>query len=225
MNLIIDVVFCIDITSKMELHLDKIKAIVINFENDIRNWFEYCYVKKQIFFKIRIITFGDSSIDKKLALKLSPVFIFTNQNDHDFLELKKYVENIKCIGGFYTSDSLRALSMVLEKEWTHRSSSVDNCRNVVFVFSNTRAISNPKCKFLLIDKIRLLWNESNWRNNIEPIDGIDDCGKRLILFTKEKSPWTDIFNTCEKVILCTDFFGKDISDSYNDIISAVCDSI
>ena len=39
MNLIFDIVFCIDITSKMELYLDEIKSFIFNFENDVKNWF------------------------------------------------------------------------------------------------------------------------------------------------------------------------------------------
>ena len=211
----------------MELYLDDIKSFIFNFENDVKNRFVCNSSKYEFFFKIRIVTFGDSSVDKMLSIKLSPSFCFRDKNDHDFLELKSYVNGIRCLGGFYSSDSLRALSMILQEDWTHRSDNVDSCRNIVFVFSKTCAIRNPEYESLLIEEVKLLWNESNWKDNTEPFNRVDDRGKRLVLYTKVESPWTDIYDSCDKVIFCT--LEKDVynsyNESYNEMLCAIYDNI
>lgn len=190
----IDIVILIDSTNSMDKYLDDIKSFVLRFGNDFINKMESrCHtIVKEL--RIKIVLFRDYATDQERAFRDSGFFVIPQNMD----EFQRFVNTISMFGGngSGTTSALEALALIMRSEWTTKG---DARRHMVFLITNNsaRKLCDP-------ENITSAYYPNNmpenltqlgdmWHGTSERLKGMPgDRGERLILFTPNVPPWTDM---------------------------------
>lgn len=215
-----DVVFCIDGTSSMEGHLDRVKNIVLHFYKDVMN---SCYARKKILkVRARLVLFRDYLCNGDDAMMETDFFEIPKEED-TFRKVLLSIEPKKAGSGL--ANGLEALAYAIKSDWNRNM----RRRQVVVVFSDAPPhkighgsinINYPKGMPSSFDEL------TSWWGNPHKKGFIDNPAKRMIIFAPDAAGWSDISDKWDNVIHFPSEAGKGIDDyDYECIINSIYSDI
>ena len=185
----IDLVFCIDISGSMGSQLDQVKDNIISLYEELESMME-SDEKYITALRARIILFSDIYVDGENALQQTRFYDLPDDGD----ALAEYVQQITLLnGGDEAESGLEALAMAMQSDWGEGDI---NKRDVICLWSDAPAIdlmpdswpdTVPSGLYTSFDEMTEAWNGGE----------MNPAGKRLILFTPERIPWTTIADDWE----------------------------
>lgn len=228
---VIDVVYCIDLTSDMKPISDKIKKAVKEFHDVLqKEMYEKAYRTVREL-RVRVIGFRDIYCDGAEAFEESDGFFGLPGQEEEF---KAFVDRLEFKGGAgHCSSSMEALSKAIQSDWVKAEDDSVRKRHIIVMFTGTQAHplekargypgdnypqDMPKSYIELIDR---------WSGQDLPEGGsafnIDQIGKRLVFFAPEScEPWScvaDDFDNCIPYFVEPDKDGLDtLGNIYGGII-------
>lgn len=220
MTYAVDLVFCIDKTSSMVPLIKRVKENALRFHEDLSARMEE--MNKRIDeLRIRVVAFGDVYADGADWLQESEFFELPAQID----EYNNFVSEIKAWGGGDDPESgMEALALALQSHWTKGG---DRRRHTVVVWTDTSAhkleraaTENPSTYPAdmpkSFDELTDQWDSQE----------IDASARRLILFTPDVYPWSDIAAHWEEVVHFPSKGGDGLGEmDYSSIMNMLAHSI
>lgn len=178
-----DIVYCIDLGSRMSDDLSWIKQLVINSYYYLNNHDWVKNLKDEIRLRIKIISFGDKSI------KESRFFNVYERNTLEQEYLQAHLRNLKSVGTSSACDALEALKRAIKCDWITEKKK----NHIIFVLTKTAFPSIHD----LDDGINALTNEvcEAWYHPNVLESKLSDTwlNKRLLLFAPFANPWTQLY--------------------------------
>ena len=182
----VDIVMCIDCTGSMGDLLDTVKNNALKFYPDLR---ARCEDKgKEISeLRIRTITFRDFECEGNAAIADTGFLNIPSEED----DFKKFVSELRPVGGEEYGNGLEALAMAINSNWTTGG---DKRRHVVVVWSNssTHPLGVGKSNPIYPPKMPTDFEELTdwWEDN--KFGNMSMSTKRLVIFAPNTSAWTEI---------------------------------
>ncbi|MDR1867169.1 MAG: hypothetical protein LBQ77_02745 [Treponema sp.] len=216
----VDIVMCIDATGSMSDLIEKVKANALKFYEDLRNKMDE---KGKIIdtLRVKVIVFRDYYADGDDAMKISSFFNLPADKE----KFDHFVKVITAEGGGDEPESgLEALALAIESDWTKESA---KRRHIIVVWTDAsthqleKKSSKPKNYPLNMAKD---FNELTdwWEGN----DFVNNSAKRLVLFTPDAYPWTDIATHWTNVINHVSPAGEGLSNvAYEEILDIIANSV
>ena len=217
-NYNVDIVMCIDATGSMRSLIEMVKRNAMQFGRDLRTMMERGdsesdpkYIDQ---LRVRVIAFRDYLADGDKAMLMTDFFTLPEQSE-DFSELMEEIHADG--GGDDPEDGLEALGYAIrETDWVR---SGERRRHIIVVWSDEgtheigfgkEAPNYPKNMAKSFAELSSWW---------EMMEG---NAKRLILFTPDKSGWTEIDRNWENTLFYKSEAGKGLEEySYQAILSAI----
>lgn len=205
----VDIVFVVDATEKMQVHIDKIKTTVLNFPHMLTDEFQKC--RRHVnHLRCKVVWFRDFYRDGINALGESRFFSLPQEK----CEYVHFVEDIRARGGCNKAASgLEALTLAMRSDFTQAG---DRRRHIIILFSDSEAyafedharhVEEAIEEGFSLDKYpadmpkTLSEFYGEWSPLASPPGhrGLDFRSKRLVLITSESYPWTELesdFDAC-----------------------------
>jgi von Willebrand factor type A domain len=188
----VDLALCIDATGSMGSIIDRVKAGALAFHDQLM-----AEMKKKDKFvdvlRVRVVAFRDYYVDSIPMLE-SPFFTLPAEQD----AFKSFVSNIKAEGGGDEPENgLEALALAMQSNWTKEGA---KRRHVIVVWTDATAHplekggkpgSYPSSMPKNFDELTDMWEGQNMQGS----------AKRLVLFARESTPWSDIGTNWNQVVL------------------------
>lgn len=214
----VDIVFCIDGTASMST-LKDIKGQAVHLYQDTRYYFEKM-AKPVEQIRARIILFRDFLSDGNHAL-METDFFHLPEETSDF---DRILNNIEVFGGGDDEeDGLEALGLAIQSKWNRQGM---RKRHIIVLWTDaaphelgfgSKGVNYPKKMAGSFDELTKWWMDE---------DMISQTGKRLLLFTPNKSWWNKISHEWNNVLCSETEEHAVISETdYNDIISLIAYSL
>lgn len=217
----VDLVFCIDSTGSMNPVISEVKERAAKFHTDLTTKMEE-KDKKIDKLRLKVLDFKDFYADGPHALKESKFFNIPENNE----DYSKFLSSIKADGGGDEPENgLEALSLAIKSDWTKDG---DRRRHVIVMFSDASAHKleynagakpehYPQDLPANFDELTDLW---------EGQSGMNNSAKRLLLFTRDAYPWTDISNHWSNTIHFASQAGNGLEEiEYDEILNAIASSV
>lgn len=113
------------------------------------------------------------------------------------------VESMSCSRNIYDmSCALKALSCAIQSNWNEPEIGLGSIRRHVIIFFTCGATdrNNSIVQLQEFQSNSIYWLTDLWEHDSSTHNGMSSRGKRLVLFTPQESPWTEIFDNCNYVI-------------------------
>jgi hypothetical protein len=195
----VDIVFCIDVTHSMHTHIERIKSAAIELPQQINMAFQEGGKTIDVL-RVRVIAFRDYNVDS-VPMKSTPFFILPAEH-HAF---ESYISRLHAEGGQEVtsnhldapSSGLEALALAMQSNWTNEGTY--RRRHIIIVWTDTTAhplekggkpASYPTGMPKNFDELTDMWEGQQMQGN----------AKRLVLFARESSPWSDIGTNWEETV-------------------------
>lgn len=216
----VDLVFCIDKTGSMVPLIRRVKKNALKFHEDLTAKMEEMnkHIDK---LRIRVIAFGDVWADGVDWLRVSEFFNLPDQIG----EYENFMAEIEAKGGGDEPENgLEALALALQSDWTREG---DRRRHVVIVWTDTsahtleRAVAEQPSNYPAeipksFDELTDQWDG----------EGIDASARRLILFSPDEYPWSEISEHWEETVHFSSRGGDGLGEmDYNFIMNMLAHSI
>jgi hypothetical protein len=172
--------------------------------------------------RLKVLDFKDFYADGESALKESKFFNIPENNE----AYTSFLSSIRADGGGDEPENgLEALSLAIKSEWTKDG---DRRRHVIVMFSDASAhkleykadskpANYPQDMPANMDELTDLW---------EGQSGMNNSAKRLLLFTRDAYPWTDISNHWSNTIHFASRAGEGLQEiEYEEILNAIASSV
>jgi hypothetical protein len=187
----VDIVLCIDATGSMSPVIGETKKHALGFyESVIAKMNEK--LKKPSQLRVRVIVFRDIFVDGEQWLNESPFFVLPTQTD----EFNGAIRRIEVDGGGDAPESgLEALAIAMKSDWCKSNGKK---RHIIVVCSDDSAhpIERSRGSQFLPENLPENFDQLTdfWMQNM------DKQAKRLLLFTPDAYPWTEIATHWENTI-------------------------
>lgn len=220
----VDIVLCIDSTGSMGPVINDVKSNALRFYQDLSQNMQ-AKGKTIDTLRVRVVEFRDYFADGRNSMKLS-----------DFFELPansaSFATRINAIyadgGGDEPESGLEALALAMRSSW---NSDGDKKRQIIVVWTDASAHDlqqassgrlSPNCSY----PAGIPNNFDDLTDEWEGQELMSMSGKRLIIYSPDSEPWTDIANHWTNTIHYASQAGHGLSDiEYNTIIDAIANSI
>jgi hypothetical protein len=182
----VDIVLCIDATGSMGSIIEEVKKRALSFYTDVK---ERLAEKERVVdtLRLKVVSYRDYYCDGDGAMKESPFFTLPEQ-DGDF---RNFVNGIKADGGGDEPESgMEALAIAINSEWSRKG---ERKRQIIVVWSDASAhpleksgkpAHYPATMPKNFDELTDMWNGQG---------PMSSNAQRIIMYTPDAYPWTDIF--------------------------------
>ena len=185
-----DIVFCIDCTESMGLHINSVKEMIYRILSDVKIAYEM-RSKNLHELRVRIVAFRDLANDLN-SLEVSEFFIIEPSSDRE--DVKSFLNQLKPSSrGNERKSALEALAIAFSSEWTDKG---DRQRHIVVVFTDASAhkledrVGNVPAEFA--DSIPKSLDELNEMWDGDKQEKLKKSARRLIVFGPDSYPWNTI---------------------------------
>jgi hypothetical protein len=220
----VDIVLCIDTTGSMGPVISDVKENALKFYRDLSdNMLAKGKAINEL--QIKVISFRDYYVDGTRSMTQSDFFKLPAQSSN----FSDFVNGIFADGGGDEPENgLEAVALAIKSEWNKNG---DKKRQIIVVWTDASAHTleksklvrlSPGCNYPVdipksLDELTDLW---------EGQEHMNASGKRLIIYSPDSYPWTDIANNWNNSIHFASQAGHGLSDiEYNAIIDAIANSI
>ena len=218
----VDLVLVIDATGSMSSIIERVKSSALAFHDDMRKQMAE-HDKKVDSLRVRVIGFRDFYADSAAdSLMVSDFFALPEQSS----EFASFVNGLRATGGGDEPETaLEALAEAIRSPWAKEGAKQ---RQVIVVWTDASAhpleknagakpSGYPADMPADLNELTDMW---------EGQEHVDMSWKRLLLYTPDAYPWTDIVNHWENVLNYTSLAGKGLADKdYNAILDAIANSV
>ena len=216
----VDIVLCIDATGSMSGIIDKVKAGALKFKDDLAHSMEE-KDKSMDSLRVKVIPYRDYYADGDKAMSESPFFALPSDNE----TFAAYVNGIKAEGGGDEPENgLEALALAMNSDWVKG----DKYRQVIVVWTDASAHPLEKNKGSKPSNYpaKIPGDFNDLTDLWEGQGPMNASAKRLIIYSPDAYPWTDISTHWENTIHYASKAGEGMSEvDYSSIIDAVANSI
>lgn len=199
----VDLALCIDATGSMSSIINRVKASALAFHDQLM-----VEMKKKDKYvdvlRVRVIAFRDYYADKAPMLE-SPFFTLPADQDG----FKSFVSSIHADGGGDEAENgLEALALAMKSSWTKEGA---RRRHVIVVWTDANAhplekagkpTSYPADMPQNFDELTDMWEGQQMQSS----------AKRLVLFARESTPWSDIGLNWNQVVLYPSKAGEGLKE-------------
>ena len=217
----VDIVLCIDATGSMTGIIDKVKMGALKFKDDLTRSMEE--KGKSIHrLRVKVIPYRDYYCDGDKSMSESAFFVLPGEAS----EFASFVNGIKADGGGDEPENgLEAIALAMNSAWEKG----DKFRQIVVVWTDASAhpleknagskpSNYPTDIPKNFDELTDLWEEQGGPMNAS--------AKRLIIYSPDAYPWTDISTHWENTIHYASKAGEGMAEvDYESIIDAVANSV
>jgi hypothetical protein len=220
----VDITLCIDATGSMGPVISDVKENALKFYKDLSdNMTNKGKAINEL--QIRVIAFRDYYVDGAKSMDPSGFFKLPAQS----ADFATFVSGIFADGGGDEPENgLEAVALAIKSDWNKNG---DKRRQIIVIWTDASAHPLEKrkttplsanCSYpsnipASLDELTDLWEGQEFMNA---------SGKRLIIYSPDSYPWTDIANNWNNSIHFASQAGHGLSDiEYNAIIDAIANSI
>lgn len=217
----VDIVLCIDATGSMSGIIDKVKASALKFNEDLAQAMQE-KDKSIDSLRIKVIPYRDYYADDDRAMSESSFFVLPEEKG----QFASFVNGVGAEGGGDEPENgLEALALAINSDWTKEG---DKKRQVIVIWtdasvhpleknSGSKPPTYPSSMPGNFNDLTDLWEGQGPMNF---------SAKRLIIYSPDAYPWTDITTHWENAIHYPSKAGGGMSEvDYSSIIDAVANSI
>jgi len=184
----VDIVLCIDATGSMGPVISDVKSNAIKFYQDLNSNME-AKGKSIDSLRVKVIVFRDFYVDGEKSYKESSFFTLPAEG----LKFSTFINSILADGGGDEPENgLEALASAIQSQWNKTG---DKKRQIIVIWTDASAhpLENLRSKPdnyaatvpANLDVLTDLWEGQEFMNS---------NGKRLIIYSPDSYPWTDIAN-------------------------------
>lgn len=217
----VDMVICIDATGSMSPVIEKVKEGAKAFNDDLS---KIMSEKGKLIddLRIRIIAYRDFYVDGEVPLEESNFFSLPKEK----LDFSNFVSKIEAYGGGDEPENgLEAVALAMKSDW---SQSGNRRRQVIVVWTDASSHKLEKSQEVKspnypdgiaknFDELTDWWESGKFMN---------DTTKRLVLFTPDAYPWTDMANNWNQTVHFSSKAGDGLSEiDYKEILNFIANSI
>ncbi|MBQ3016459.1 MAG: VWA domain-containing protein [Clostridia bacterium] len=184
----VDLIMCIDGTRSMYKIINDVKAKALSFHPMFVEEMEAAGKSVQQL-RVKLIVFRDYGCDSEPMLE-SPFFTLGGDIDES-AEFHEFASSVEAIGGGdIPENGLEAIALAMKSDWSNRGAVR---RHVIMVHTDAPALDlgvragapgYPDDIPTSLPELRELWESQE----------LEDRAKRLILFTPDTEPWTNLIN-------------------------------
>jgi hypothetical protein len=215
----VDIVMCIDATGSMDPVIDKVKSHALRFYEDLKATMDK---KGKVIdtLRVKVIVFRDYYEDGDAAMKVSGFFNLPD-NKEDF---SGFVGPIVADGGGDEPENgLEALGLAIKSEWTQESS---KRRHIIVLWTDASAHKLDKSGKPGNYPAGMAKDFNELTDWWEGDAYLGASAKRLIIFSPDAYPWTDIATNWSNSIHYPSAAGEGLSDvDYTSILDAIANSV
>lgn len=216
----VDLVLVIDATSSMRPVIDEVKSQALGFHEQLQA--KLAEKNKRVDqLRVRVVTYRDFAVDPS-ALEASNFFTLPDERE----AYAAFVNGIVAEGGGDEPESgLDAVAYAIESDWVRDR---DKRRHVIVVFTdasshplahNTGHMQYPHGIASTMDELSDRWDGEG------QMGGMEHNAKRLLLFTPDGAPWTDLVSF-DYAIHYPSRAGHGIADhDYDSILDLIAGSV
>lgn len=217
----VDIVLCIDATGSMSGIIEKVKASALKFNDDLA---QAMHEKDKSIdnLRVKVIPYRDYYEDGDQAMSESPFYALPEEKG----QFASFVNGLKAVGGGDEPENgLEALALAIKSNWTKEG---DKKRQVVVIWtdasahpleknSGSKPSNYPSSMPANFNELTDLWEGQGPMN---------PSAKRLIVYSPDAYPWTDITTHWENALHYASKAGEGMLEvDYSSIIDAVANSI
>jgi len=216
----VDIVMCIDATGSMSPIIDKVKENALRFYDDLASLMAQ-KAKAIDSLRVKVIVYRDYYYDGDRAMLSSDFFVLPDARE----QFKTFVDAIQADGGGDEPENgLEALAMAIRSDWNREG---DKKRQIILLW--TDASAHP-LEYKAGSKPQLYPAEmpADFDALMDLWDGqfMSRVAKRLIIYSPDAYPWTDIANHWENTIQYPSKAGEGLSEvDYQTILDAIANSV
>ena len=218
----VDLVLVIDATGSMASIIERVKKNALAFHEDLQKKMEE--LGRHIdSLRVRVIAFRDYYADSAPdSLVTSDFFVLPEQSG----DYSAFVSNLRATGGGDEPETaMEALAEAIRSPWANEGSKQ---RQVIIVWTDASAhkleknagskpAGYPTDMPANFDELTDMW-EGQEHTNL--------AWKRLLLYTPDAYPWTDISNNWENTLHFTSKAGDGLADTdYGEILDSIARSV
>ena len=217
----VDIVLCIDATGSMGPVINDVKANALRFYDDLtRKMNEKGKSIDEL--RLKVIVFRDFFADGINAFKESPFYSLPT----DAMTFGSFINIIYANGGGDDPENgMEALAVAIQSKWNEQG---DKRRQIIVMWTDTSAhkLEKGASSGLSNYPMDIPANFNELTDAWEGQTYMNASSKRLILYTPDDYPWTDIANNWMNTIHFASAAGHGLSDiEYASIIDAIANSI
>jgi hypothetical protein len=218
----VDLVLVIDATGSMAPIIERVKTSALSFHDDLQKFMKELGKNIDVL-RVRVVAFRDYYADPAADSLVTSDFFELPAKEDDFA---KFVRGITADGGGDEPETaLEGLAEAIRSPWAREGSKQ---RQVIVLWTDASAHPLEKNKGSKpagypgnmpadFDELTDMW---------EGDDHMDTSWKRLLLYSPDAYPWTDIANHWEQAIIYTSKAGEGLGDKdYKSILDAIARSI
>jgi hypothetical protein len=217
----VDIVMCIDATGSMGSLIERVKESALRFHDDLQRKLSEKDKNVDVL-RVKVIPFRDYYCDGDKAMSISPFF----ELPKDASAFSSFVSPIKADGGGDEPENgLEALALAIKSDW---STTGDRRRQIIVIWTDASAHklehnSGAKPGNYPTDLPKNLDELTDWW---EGQTYMSSSAKRLILFTPDAYPWTDIATHWKLVVQLTSKAGDGLEEiEYSTILDTIVNSV
>ena len=230
--MLVDIVFCVDVTSGTSPIINSVKAIARNLYDSIiiESQKKLKHVKQ---LRVKVIAFRDYYCDGPYAMEESKFFILPAENN----EFYNFVSSLEARGGGdEPENALEAIALAMKSNWACEGSASEIARNIIVVFTDASAHPFEKTSKVAIefypyyptDMIGTYGEFIDEWQGARPLGGrdywskyaMDNHAKRMIVYAPCGAyPWDDLEDDLEMMIM------RDIEDLTSEKIISDINSV
>lgn len=217
----VDIIICIDGTGSMGPVIGDVKNGALKFHEDLSA--KMLEKSKSIdHLRLKVIEFRDFYHGDKVPLRESSFFSLPDDKE----EFASFVNGIDADGGGDEPENgLEAVDIAIKSDWTQ---SGDKRRQVIVVWTDASAhplekkagskpANYPKGIAKDFNELTDNWESGKYVNGKE---------KRIIIFSPDAYPWTDISNNWQNAIHYSSQAGQGMEDvNYSEILNLIASSV
>jgi hypothetical protein len=218
----VDLVLVIDATGSMAPIIERVKTSALSFHDDLQRLMKELGKNIDVL-RVRVVAFRDFYADAAAdSLVTSDFFELPGQED----DFARFVRGITADGGGDEPETaLEGLAEAIRSQWAREGTKQ---RQVIVLWTDASAHPLEKNKGSKpagypaympadFDELTDMW---------ESEAHIDTSWKRLLLYSPDAYPWTDIANHWDQAIIFTSKAGEGLGDKdYKSILDAIARSV
>jgi len=217
----VDIVMCIDSTGSMGSLIERVKESALRFHDDLQRKLT-AKDKNVDVLRVKVISFRDYYVDGNKSMTVSPFY----ELPKDASSFSSFVNPITADGGGDEPENgLEALALAIKSDW---STTGDKRRQIIVIWTDASAhklelnagskpANYPTDLPKNLDELTDWWEGQTYMSS---------SAKRLILFTPDAYPWTDIATHWKLVVQLTSKAGEGLEEiEYSTILDTIVNSV
>lgn len=215
----VDLVLCIDSTGSMSSIIERVKGSALRFYEDIEAVMKE---KSKVIdtLRIKVISFRDYFEDGNNAMNESSFFTLPKDKE----PFTAFIKTISASGGGDEPENgLEALALAIKSEW---SKSGDRKRQIVVVWTDASTHKLEKAEKPSTYPASMPKNFDELTDLWEGQEHMNYSAKRLIIYSPDAYPWTDIATNWQNTIHYPSKAGEGLNEiDYKEIINSIGNSV